>query len=319
MLIYYVGVIKTLMSLGVLGAPPAPAAGPAGAGPRAAVPRPAIAGASAGALAAGAICAGVSPDALHQSVTSFIGECAAAPCVGRIDALLRETVTGLLPRTAPQTCDGAAFMSVSVLVNRTLDGGGAPEGPGSGRPRGLLRNELVSNFSSYDDLVSTLLASSFIPGWSNRSATTAWRGRRAADGGFTDVQPLPPATPRGGAIGYTVRIANVEPPPPAPPKADGEGGAEGAEESGVGGGVQLRRLVQEILRIASGARPAADALAKPALPARVPPPRARLEAMRARGVDIAPGLSIDISPLNRTVISEVRGSWRRTLFGLPIA
>ena len=60
--------------------------------------------------------------------------------------------------------------------------------------RGLARAELVSDFRDNDDLVSALIASQFIPGWTHGPwcAPVLFRGAPACDGGLLDNQPSPP-------------------------------------------------------------------------------------------------------------------------------
>ncbi len=80
--------------------------------------------------------------------------------------------------------------------------------------RGLTRAELVSDFRDNDDLVSALIASQFIPGWTHGPHfLQLFRGAPACDGGLFDNQPAPPPPPRGAtAAGAAARGHRAKPP-----------------------------------------------------------------------------------------------------------
>jgi hypothetical protein len=221
------------------------------------------------------------PGAPAHQVRNLTAACARASCAGRVDAELRASLARLLPPDAAARCSGRAFISVSGVRG----GNASSNASSSGAPAFI--PILVSEFPDREDLISTLAASSYIPGWSGAAPAVAWRGGAAVDGGFTNVRPCAPAAAGGG--GYCAKVVNVAP---------GVGGAAA--------GPTPERLRAAIALAAAGGRPSADGVPPPLLPGTPPAGfEARAAALRARGADIAPGLSLDI-PYNASMLNEVR-------------
>ncbi|XP_075930402.1 patatin-like phospholipase domain-containing protein 4 isoform X3 [Petromyzon marinus] len=134
----------------------------------------AYAGASAGALAAA-----VMVTAPHRIVdcTEFSYKFAEEIRSQHLGALtpgfpfmqkLREGIESILPSDAHERAEGRLHVSITSARTR--------------------RNRLVSHFSSRDELMQVLLASSFVPGYAGLSAVE-YLGEKWYDGGFTDSLP----------------------------------------------------------------------------------------------------------------------------------
>lgn len=137
-----------------------------------------------------------------------------------------------------------------------VDGGG---------PKSVMTWE---GFKDRADLIETLAASTFIPIWSSNRLTTSWRGQETADGSLSAKQPCPPG------VDYCLRIASRWPDLPRP---------------------TMPETFAAIARALSGRASSAAAMTKPELPelgAALKADKARVEAVKAAGVDIAPGLAI---------------------------
>lgn len=85
--------------------------------------------------------------------------------------MLREGIEEILPSDAHTLASGRLFVSVTHSASG--------------------RNQLVSTFTSRDDLIQALLASSFVPVYAGFRPVT-FRGQRFVDGGFTDSLPVLP-------------------------------------------------------------------------------------------------------------------------------
>ena len=146
-------------------------------------------------------------------------------------------------------------------------------------PRSPLAS-VVDSWTDRNDLISTLAASAYIPIWSGSRLFTRWRGKDTADGSLSIDQPCPPG------VEYCVRIASRA--PGTRPQTMGD-------------------LIGAIARALAGLPAAAARMVKPILPDS-PPQIApwRLAAMRAAGLDIAPGLSVSNSVFDTSTWTEVR-------------
>jgi hypothetical protein len=190
-----------------------------------------------------------------------------------MDESVRTSLNGFLPPDAAERCN-ASGLSVSLTV---YDAPGQPT------------NQIAATFKNRSDLISTLAASAYIPIWSGNGLFTDWRGRNALDGSITQRQPCPPR------VRYCVRIASSSPEMRAAMLSNARGNVLGA-------------AVRQIQRSVRGDRTSAVNVTKPALPdpwAAVADP-ARLAALRAAGVDIAPGLAVPDMPFTPDVWEEVR-------------
>ena len=266
-MIYYAGVLKVLEQLGI--------ATPGGA-------KTPSAGASAGALASAAVCSGAGAEAFRRSISDLTARCYKTPaaCAGSMDGALRATLASFLPSDAAQRCSAGALTVALTVYDEP------------GRPKG----EEIRSFSDRGDLISTLAASSYIPMWSGARLFTGWRGRNVIDGGVTARQPCP----AGPKVSYCVRIS----------AASADGAAEPAGNSAGAGAAGLSEVIRQIQRALNGERTAAAAVKKPPLPALsavAPADAARMERLRQRGVDIAPGLAAP-NPFSAETWREVRAS-----------
>ncbi|CAN9498360.1 unnamed protein product [Ophioblennius macclurei] len=89
---------------------------------------------------------------------------------------LREGIEEILPSEAHNLASGRLFVSIT----NTASG----------------QNQLVSSFTSRDELIKALLASSFVPVYAGFKPVT-FRGQKWVDGGFTDSLPI---LPRGRTV-----------------------------------------------------------------------------------------------------------------------
>lgn len=142
----------------------------------------ACAGASAGALVAAVVI--TAPDKLEncKDFTFRFAESvrrqrfgAATPGYDFMLAL-REGIEEILPGEAHSLASGRLFVSITHSSSG--------------------QNQLVSTFTSRDDLVTALLASSFVPVYAGFKPV-AFRGQKWVDGGFTDSLPI---LPRGRTV-----------------------------------------------------------------------------------------------------------------------
>ncbi|XP_029941991.1 patatin-like phospholipase domain-containing protein 4 isoform X2 [Salarias fasciatus] len=85
---------------------------------------------------------------------------------------LREGMEEILPSEAHSLASGRLFVSITHSVSG--------------------QNQLVSTFTSRDDLIKALLASSFVPVYAGFKPVT-FRGQKCVDGGFTDSLPILPS------------------------------------------------------------------------------------------------------------------------------
>ncbi len=159
-----------------------------------------VAGASAGALAAAAIACNVPVPALLTAIDSTVTELRQHGTWGRVRPQLHRLLDELIPLDGHRRASGRLHLAVAMLprwlplANR--DGGrGASSAPAATSPW-LPHVELVSHFSSRDDLIEALLASCHVPWYLDGRAHTAFRGLPAFDGGFIDFLPIPPTSQR---------------------------------------------------------------------------------------------------------------------------
>lgn len=116
---------------------------------------------------------------------------------------LRQFFEHMLPRDAYSVATDRMYISLTNMTTK--------------------KNELVHNYSSNEELIQCILASSYIPGYS-KSPPIIIRGQKYKDGGFTDNLPVFPEgrtilvspfygkqdiTPnKGQSTGYYIRHAN---------------------------------------------------------------------------------------------------------------
>ena len=132
-----------------------------------------VGGASAGALAAAVVSCGLDLDEVDREVDAMSQECRSRGTWGRLGGCLRKRLEDLLPHDAHTRSSGRLHVAVSKI-----------------KPWGALKSKRVTRFESRVDLIEALMASCHLPLLSNGSLTASFRGRRVADGGFTDVMPV---------------------------------------------------------------------------------------------------------------------------------
>lgn len=146
-----------------------------------------VAGASAGALVAAMHACGISPAEGKRILLTVLGDCRENGVVGRVGGVLESALRAELPANAHTLCSrGKLFVSITSprIVSKKGDVAGFNKGPL------LLENELISEFTDFDDLIGALLSSCHIPvycGWPMRR----YRGKWCVDGGWTNLTPLP--------------------------------------------------------------------------------------------------------------------------------
>ena len=155
-----------------------------------------MAGSSAGSLISAFYHAGMSPEVLMEGCLRVAEDCRAYGTRGRLRSVLTQVAKELLPEDAHIHCTGRAFISITRLYP--------------------LRNELISEFDTRDDLLLALLTSCHVPVWFDNSILTRYRQGLCMDGGLTNLIPTPPV-PRvirvscfpmkGWGEAYRVKIA----------------------------------------------------------------------------------------------------------------
>ncbi|KAG1680791.1 hypothetical protein FOA52_008124 [Chlamydomonas sp. UWO 241] len=151
-LAYHVGVVKVLVSTGLL------------------MRETPLSGSSAGAVVAAMLKSGLGPSDLEALFFEIAHDLRSNGCNGRVLDVLRVQLEARLPHDAHTLCnDGTLFLGVSRLL--------------------LLQLQLVSRFESRGDLIDAVLASCFIPKMTGSSWTHTFRGNLVADGGLTGLLP----------------------------------------------------------------------------------------------------------------------------------
>jgi len=162
---YFVGVTAVLKNLGIINS------------------NTRLAGASGGSIAGAVGCSDVSNDLFIATAKALATSCS-VPGVGRdckrtLDVVARAGLSSILPSDAHNTCAGRLFVSVTDAKANP-----APD-----------VEQKISSFSSRNVLIQALLASSYIPGFSGRSAVTVPTGLgtgAAYDGVCSNPLPVPP-------------------------------------------------------------------------------------------------------------------------------
>jgi hypothetical protein len=152
---YYVGVVKALHDLGILG------------------PNVPVAGASAGSLIAACYKSGLHADDILAATLLLARDCRTGGTRFRLQSVLEATMREVLPADAHVLCSGQAFIAVTQVYPQ-------------------FQPVLVSEFTSREHLISALLTSCHIPWYFNGSLTTQYDGAHYFDGGLTQFIPTPP-------------------------------------------------------------------------------------------------------------------------------
>lgn len=159
---YFVGVLSVLRNLGIIDS------------------NTKVAGSSGGSIAGALTCASVSDDVSIATVSALASACrGASSCRGTLSAVEMAGLSGILPGDVHSRCSGSLFVSVTeARANPEAD-----------------VERVISSFDSKDSLVQSLLASSYIPGFSGRSAVmtpTALGTGALYDGVCSNPLPVPP-------------------------------------------------------------------------------------------------------------------------------
>jgi hypothetical protein len=198
-----------------------------------------VTGTSGGALVAIASCLNLSPDSAKFVAEALVAHCRPErSCAGGLDRAVRAMLALAVDKAAAEAlvtsdeekdalvrerCSGVA----TAVMTRVLARGGDPTATtttANEKDSHSKETEAwhVSDFASVADLVGAGASSSYIPFFSGAAGTTAFRGARVMDGGFTEM--LPPCSPSARKC---VRVSAVPsgspvfPGLPAPP-ADAE-------------------------------------------------------------------------------------------------
>ncbi|KAG2498150.1 hypothetical protein HYH03_003908 [Edaphochlamys debaryana] len=132
-----------------------------------------MAGASAGSLAVATYNCGLEPEKAMQALHEFAANCRSNGTRYRLGGLLRDFLHAYLPKDAHERCRGNTYVALTRLFP-------------------VVRNEMVSEWSSKDDFVNSLLTSCHIPFYFNGSWMTEYRGKFYMDGGVAAFVPRPP-------------------------------------------------------------------------------------------------------------------------------
>lgn len=149
-----------------------------------------VAGSSAGALVAALHACGFSPADGTRILGDVVATCRDVGVVGKVGAILEDTLRRELPADAHERCSKNNLF-IAVSSPKITFGGDEKDSKNSLSFE--LEGELVSEFESFDDLVSALLTSCHIPfycGWPARRFRNKW----SVDGGWYDLTPTPPNT-----------------------------------------------------------------------------------------------------------------------------
>lgn len=141
------------------------------------------AGASAGSLVAALVHSGMTSKQMLDGALELCANCRKDGTRGRLKYVLEDVLKELMPEDAHLKCSGKAFVAVTQVYPFKNAGG-----------------YMVSEFSSKEDVIQSLLTSCHIPWWFNNWPTTRYRNTIATDGGLVDFIPGPPGADR------TVRV-----------------------------------------------------------------------------------------------------------------
>ena len=151
-----------------------------------------FAGSSAGALVAVLRACAFTPNDGERILRDILRDLRANGVVGRVGGVLERALRRELPANAHELCSrGKVFVSVSSFRAYSRDERERMRQTSTSVPFFALEGELISEFSSFDDLIGALLASCHIPlycGWPARR----YRGKWCVDGGWFDLAPVPP-------------------------------------------------------------------------------------------------------------------------------
>lgn len=174
---YYIGVSKVLQQLGII--------------------KPGevkTAGASIGVLAQGVDHPGMpSHDEFVRRGVKFSAACRADnDCVGSLDRHYKGLVEEMVPPAAVVSVNGSACGVISWYNNGNPQGG------------------YVCNYRDRAEVVESIRAGCYVPGWSGEAKHSTLQGRPAFDGAFQQLLPCPPN------VTYCIKIGGLAPWNPAP-------------------------------------------------------------------------------------------------------
>ncbi|KAK3286704.1 hypothetical protein CYMTET_5747 [Cymbomonas tetramitiformis] len=139
------------------------------------IPVARYAGASSGSIVATCLACGIPPSVLYQklvTITRIVREAYLGP-LGILTKVLKEGIEDMLPLNAHQLCNGRLEVSLTQLYCSS---------------RGYLANWQVENFDSRQDLINSILTSSYLP-FLQDFKSGFFRGRWCLDGGLLHNHP----------------------------------------------------------------------------------------------------------------------------------
>lgn len=153
---YFVGVVSSLASAGIV----TPSVTP-------------LAGASAGSLIAGCFHAGLSKDKIMAACLELAFDLRKQGSYRRMGPCLQRVLEHHLPDDVHERCSGSTHIAITHMLP-------------------YARSHLVSEFTSKADVIQALLTSCHIPFYFAGTFARTFRGRYCYDGGVTNFIPVPP-------------------------------------------------------------------------------------------------------------------------------
>lgn len=153
---YYIGVADALTSAGIV------------------TPKTQIAGSSAGSIVAACNASGIGWDIVTEACLKLAHDCRTKGTRFRLSSVLRCTLETVLPDDIHRKCSGTCFIAVTRVIP-------------------TFRPELVSNYTSKQDVIQTLLTSCHIPWYFDGQLVTQYRESLCFDGGITNFIPSTPS------------------------------------------------------------------------------------------------------------------------------
>ena len=128
-----------------------------------------VAGTSGGALAALLACSDLHP---RDGLEIIVELSKSSPFRSRINTSLRRTLSMILTENAFQNSNGR----LHIVVTKAW-------------PKPEIKPKIISEFDSPEDMIDCIIASCFIPFYTDRLLTTTFRNEQYVDGGFLAFMP----------------------------------------------------------------------------------------------------------------------------------
>ncbi|EKX39948.1 hypothetical protein GUITHDRAFT_143111 [Guillardia theta CCMP2712] len=129
-------------------------------------------GASGGAIISAALATGISPDTIISTTLEISAICRQKGTVTKVGKLLEEHLRKMFKPGDENLCSGRVALAVSRV-----------------KPRPFLSPVMVRSFHDRDHLISTIMASCFIPGYLSPHATFRMDKDRYIDGALVNILP----------------------------------------------------------------------------------------------------------------------------------